>query len=217
MVLPFIGHNFRKTSAAAVADKVVGAAVSKTVDILFSSRAAAVAGYPGFEELRDWGRSRKMEVSGISPPMGGFAERLEAAGGVAHFARNGREAVEIVAAIAQRLGAVSAVKSKSMTAEEISLNEALPGVGVTVTETDLGEFIIQLAGEKPSHIVAPAIHKNRAQVAELFHDASGAPPAWTFTTLFAWPEKRSGSVSLERTSELPARISPSPRPDRSPS
>ena len=70
----------------------------------------------------------------------------------------------------------SAVKSKSMTAEEISLNEALLDAGVTVTETDLGEFIIQLAGEKPSHIVAPAIHKNREQVAGLFHEVLGSEP-----------------------------------------
>ncbi|MDR3553875.1 MAG: lactate utilization protein B [Syntrophobacteraceae bacterium] len=170
-------HNFRKTSAAAVADEVLGAAVGKTANILFSLRGAAVAGYPGFEELRDWGRSRKMEVSGdLGPYARRFADRLEAAGGHAHFARDGREAVEIIKAIAGRVGAASAVKSKSMTAEEISCNEGLAHAGVTVTETDLGEFIIQLAGEKPSHIVAPAIHKDRAQVAELFHEALGSAP-----------------------------------------
>ncbi|MDR3568087.1 MAG: lactate utilization protein B [Syntrophobacteraceae bacterium] len=170
-------HNFRKASAAAVADEVLGAAVEKTATLLFSGRASAAARYPGFEELRDWGRSRKMEVSGdLWRFARRFADRLEAAGGVAHYARDAREAVEIVEGIARRLGAVSAVKSKSMTAEEVSLNEALLKAGVAVTETDLGEFIIQLAGEKPSHIVAPAIHKNREQVADLFHKALGSPP-----------------------------------------
>ncbi len=170
-------HNFRKASASAVADEVLGAAVGKTADLLFSMRAAAVAAYPGFEELRDWGRSRKMEVSGdLATFVRRFSDRLEAAGGAAHFARDAREAVEIVTNIARGRGAVAAVKSKSMTAEEISLNEALPEAGVTVTETDLGEFIIQLAGEKPSHIVAPAIHKDRAQVAALFHETLGSAP-----------------------------------------
>ena len=170
-------HNFRKTSAAAVADEVLGAAVEKTADLLFSGRREAAAGYPGFEELRDWGRSRKMEVSGdLAGFARRFADRLEGAGGRAHFARGAREAVEIIAGIARSHGAVTAVKSKSMTAEEIRLNEALLDAGLTVTETDLGEFIIQLAGEKPSHIVAPAIHKNRAQVADLFHEALGSAP-----------------------------------------
>jgi L-lactate dehydrogenase complex protein LldF len=168
-------HNFRKTSVSAVADRVLGAAVEKTARLLFSGRATAAAAYPGFEALRDWGRSRKMEVSGdLGAFARRFADRLQAAGGVAHFARDAREAVAIVAGIARRLEAASAVKSKSMTAEEVCLNEALLEAGVTVTETDLGEFIIQLAGEKPSHIVAPAIHKNRAQVAALFHEALGS-------------------------------------------
>ena len=99
-------HNFRKTSALAVADRVLGAAVGKTADLLFSMRAAAVAGYPGFEELRDWGRSRKMEVSGdLGPFARRFADRLKAAGGAAHFARDAREAVEIITGIARGLGA----------------------------------------------------------------------------------------------------------------
>ncbi|MGC8492844.1 MAG: lactate utilization protein B [Syntrophobacteraceae bacterium] len=170
-------HDFRKASAAAVADRVLGAAVGKTAGLLFLGRSIGAAGYPGFEELRDWGRSRKMEVSGdLFSHARRFANRLEAAGGVAHFARDAGEAVEIITTIARERGAGQAVKSKSMTAEEIGQNEALFDAGVTVTETDLGEFIIQLAGEKPSHIVAPAIHKNREQVAELFHEALGSEP-----------------------------------------
>lgn len=170
-------HNFRKACAAALSDEALCAAVGKMANVLSFVRSAATASYPGFEELRDWGRARKMEVSAnLELYAREFAEHLEAAGGVAHFARNGSEALKIVTSIAADLGAVSAVKSKSMTTEEIFLNEALLDAGVAVTETDLGEFIIQLAGEKPSHIVAPAIHKNRAQVAQLFHEALGSDP-----------------------------------------
>src|SRR5207253_11077756 len=78
------------------------------------------------------------------------------------------EARQIVLDIARRTGASMAVKSKTMATEEIHLNEALEQAGVTPVETDLGEYIIQLAHERPSHIIAPAIHKTRGQVAELF-------------------------------------------------
>jgi L-lactate dehydrogenase complex protein LldF len=170
-------HDFRTESSKAVADAILGSAIRKTADILYTRRATAVAGYPGFEDLRSWGRGCKLEVSGrLEDYAAEFACRLEAAGGIVHFACDAAEAAEVVTAIATRRGARVAVKSKSMTAEEISLNEALAEAGVQVTETDLGEFIIQLAGEKPSHILAPAIHMNRAQVAELFHKTIGTPP-----------------------------------------
>lgn len=169
-------HNFRIASASAVTDEVLRAAIRKTADSLLSRRASCTADYPGFEELRDWGRSRKLEVSGrLEQYAREFADRVEAAGGKVHFARDAAEAVAIIVRLARERGARTAVKSKSMTAEEISLNEALSRAGVTVTETDLGEFIIQLAGERPSHVLAPAIHRNRAQIAELFHQTIGTP------------------------------------------
>ena len=140
-------------------------------------RAASIAQLAGFEDLRDWGRSRKLEVSGrLEEYALEFANRIEAAGAIVHFAHDAAEAADIATDIAVKRGAGTAVKSKSMTAEEISLNEALMQAGVTVTETDLGEYIIQLAGEKPSHIIAPAIHKDRNQVAQLFHRFLGTPP-----------------------------------------
>lgn len=170
-------HDFRQASVSAVADEVLGAAIRKTADILLSRRAASVAELEGFEDLRDWGRRRKLEVSGrLEEYAREFANRVEAAGAIVHFARDAAEATDIAAAIVGKRGVRAAVKSKSMTAEEISLNEAMQQAGVAVTETDLGEFIIQLAGEKPSHILAPAIHKDRDQVAELFSRTLGTPP-----------------------------------------
>jgi L-lactate dehydrogenase complex protein LldF len=183
-------RNFRRASAKAVADEVLVAAVRKTADILASRRAASLAGFADFEALRDWGRARKEEVSArIEEYARDFAEQLESAGGVVHFARNAADAAEAVMRIAWRRGARTAVKSKSMTAEEVSLNEALFAAGVQVTETDLGEFIIQLAGEKPSHILAPSIHKDRFQVGRLFHEALGTPPGLDVEDLVAAARK----------------------------
>lgn len=170
-------RDFRAASAKAVDDAVLGAAIRKTANILLTRRVSCVAEYPEFEALRDWGRSRKLEVSGsIQERVREFSRQARAAGCVVHLARNAQAASETVTRIAREHGVRTAVKSKSMTAEEVSLNEALFHAGVEVTETDLGEFIIQLAGEKPSHILAPAIHRSRAQVGELFHEALGAPP-----------------------------------------
>jgi L-lactate dehydrogenase complex protein LldF len=94
--------------------------------------------------------------------------RLQANGIRVHWAETPQEANAIIGRILQGAGARSVVKGKSMVSEETGLNHYLEGLGIEVTESDLGEFIIQLAQEPPSHIVAPAIHKNRREVAELF-------------------------------------------------
>src|SRR5437868_4973790 len=88
-----------------------------------------------------------------------------------------KTAYEIIARIAERRGARTIVKSKSMASEEIHLNAALAARGLEPVETDLGEYIVQLAGEGPSHIVAPAIHKTRGQIAALFAEKLGIEPS----------------------------------------
>jgi L-lactate dehydrogenase complex protein LldF len=100
---------------------------------------------------------------------------VTAAGGHLHFAKNADQANEIVAHIAQTRGVKIATKSKSMVSEELGLNPVLEAVGVEVWETDLGEYIIQLAEETPSHLVAPALHKSKEDVAELFSEKLGIP------------------------------------------
>jgi len=95
---------------------------------------------------------------------------VTAAGGHLHFAKDADQANEIVAHIAQTRGVKVATKSKSMVSEELGLNPVLEAVGVEVWETDLGEYIIQLAEETPSHLVAPALHKSKEDVAELFSE-----------------------------------------------
>lgn len=102
-----------------------------------------------------------------------LAGQVRAAGGQVHFAAAAAETQAIITQIIQDAGCDLVVKSKSMTSEEIGLNEALAMAGIRSVETDLGEWILQLAGDTPSHIVAPAIHKSRQQVVELFNEATG--------------------------------------------
>ncbi len=106
-----------------------------------------------------------------------LAAALRAAGGQVHFAADAAEVQAIVTGIVRAAGHDLVVKSKSMTSEEVGLNGALAAAGVRAVETDLGEYIIQLAGETPSHIVAPAIHKSREEVAALFSQVAGRPLA----------------------------------------
>ena len=96
-------------------------------------------------------------------------------GGHVHFAADAAQANDIVASIAKSGKVKIATKGKSMVSEELSLNPVLESMGIEVFETDLGEYIIQLAGETPSHLVAPALHKTKEQVAQLFKDKLGLP------------------------------------------
>ncbi|MCH8226062.1 MAG: iron-sulfur cluster-binding protein [Chloroflexi bacterium] len=103
------------------------------------------------------------------------SDKVAAAGGQVHFAKDADEANAIVAQLARERNVRIVTKSKSMVSEELELNGVLESQGVEVFETDLGEYIIQLAGETPSHLVAPALHKTKEQVALLFHEHLGIP------------------------------------------
>src|SRR5205085_1792322 len=96
-------------------------------------------------------------------------------GGHVHWAADAEEARQVVVSIARQAKCSRAVKSKSMTSEEIHLNPALEAAGIEVTETDFGEFIIQLAGERPSHLVAPAVHHTRESVCRILSGHVGRP------------------------------------------
>jgi L-lactate dehydrogenase complex protein LldF len=169
-------HDFRVASGAAVQDERLRDAVRTVTGLLLTNRSRAVADDPGFEELRSWGRERKLAVSAnLEQAAGRFAAKVESLGGQVHRARDAQDVGRIVGEIARNRQLRTAVKSKSMTAEEVGLNEFLAAAGIAVTETDLGEFIIQLADEKPSHILAPAIHRSKAEISQLFAEKIGAP------------------------------------------
>ena len=129
-----------------------------------------------WDEWRDEARSIKIHtLDHLDYYLELLHDNVTAAGGQVHFAADSAEANAIVSHLARSRGVKVATKSKSMVSEELELNPALESIGVDVYETDLGEYIIQLAGETPSHLVAPALHKSKEDVAELFSAKLGIP------------------------------------------
>ena len=129
-----------------------------------------------WEELREKGRQIKSHaISNLDNYIAMLEERVTANGGHVHFAKDADEANRIVVDIAKSHGVKLVVKSKSMVSEETRVNDALAQEGIRAVETDLGEYIVQLADETPFHIVAPAIHKTRGDVAELFAEKINRP------------------------------------------
>jgi L-lactate dehydrogenase complex protein LldF len=136
---------------------------------LYTHRLEAMDAVPGFERLRDRARAIKQEViEHLDEYLAQFADSVERQGGKVHWAETGDDVCGIVRRIAQEAGVREFVKSKTMVGEEVELNHVLESVGIRGIETDLGELIIQLAGERPAHIVAPAIHMTRQDVSNLF-------------------------------------------------
>ena len=132
--------------------------------------------WEAWEEWREEARQIKIHtLDHLDYYLEMLHDNVTAAGGQVHFANDSAEANAIVSHLAQSRGVKVATKSKSMVSEELELNPVLESIGVDVYETDLGEYIIQLAGETPSHLVAPALHKSKEDVAELFTDKLGVP------------------------------------------
>jgi L-lactate dehydrogenase complex protein LldF len=162
--------SFQDAARLALADTQLRRNMGKATQTIRSKRAVVVEEVPDWETLREAGRAIKDRTL---RHLDAYLLELEAsvirAGGQVHWARDAAEANEIVTGIVGRHGAKEVVKIKSLTTDEIGLNEALERIGVTAYETDLAELIIQLAGERSSHILVPAIHKNRAEIRQLFH------------------------------------------------
>ena len=170
-------ERFGANARAALQDTVLHGALRRATDLFGERRRAAVGSVHGWEALRERARAIKAEtLLHLDRHLERFVERAEAAGARVHWARDGAEACAAIEALARASGARRLVKSKSMTTEEIDLNAALERDGREPVETDLGEWIIQLAGERPSHIIVPAIHKTKAQIADLFVEKLRIPP-----------------------------------------
>ena len=142
-----------------------------------AKRERLLADYPDLETQRDAvAAARDMSADEREALLTQAAARLEEAGFIVHHAEDAAAARAIVLEILERAGARLVVKGKSMISEEIDLNEALGEAEIEVVETDLGEFIVQRLGQRPSHITAPALHLNRRQIGRLFEDELDAPP-----------------------------------------
>lgn len=136
-------------------------------------QAPVIAEVPKWQAMRQYAHDVKMHTLGrLDRYLQQLEQEVSARGGRVHWARGGPEATAIIARLARGR---FVVKSKSMTSEEIHLNEALEHAGCEVTEGDLGEYLIQLAGEAPSHIIAPVVHRSKESIAELLSAAAGTP------------------------------------------
>ena len=159
----------RARAGAALRDPQLQEALGIATTKFMALRREAFAEFPEGDALRDRARAiKEATLARLDHYLDQLIDQIEARGGHVHYAATAAEARSIVVDIARRTGTRTVVKSKSMATEEIDLNEALLHAGIAPIETDLGEYIIQLAGERPSHIIAPAIHKTKGQVAELF-------------------------------------------------
>lgn len=188
---------FRAAAAAKVADGHAQQALDEATGRLYGHRVAAWDELEDVEALRERAREiRTRTMADLLAHVDAFARAVEARGGRVHRAASAAEAREAVVEICRAAGARRAAKSKSMATEEIGLNPALEEAGIEVVETDLGEYILQLGGEHPVHIVAPAIEKTAAEVAELFSRVEGAPVSSDLAELTATARRRLRDVFL---------------------
>jgi L-lactate dehydrogenase complex protein LldF len=160
---------FPRAAAKELANTQLRDNLHRATHTIRAKRAAAVAELPDWEELREAGRAIKQEVlERLDEHLLEFERAVTAAGGKVHWARDAAEANTTVARIVKAAGADEAVKVKSLTTDEIGLNDALAVEGIHALETDLAELILQLDGDTPSHILVPAIHRNRTEIRDLF-------------------------------------------------
>ena len=178
--------NFKANASEALADDRLKEALKRATGAFLSRRREAVDAQADFERLRAYcGSVKAHTLDHLDHYLEQLVERVEANGGSVHFAADGDDANRIVNDLAAANGVRTVVKAKSMLSEEIHLNEALEAAGVTPIETDLGEYILQIDEDVPSHIIGPAIHKTKEQITELFHQKIGTPEAATIPELTA--------------------------------
>ncbi|UVI28000.1 LutB/LldF family L-lactate oxidation iron-sulfur protein [Paenibacillus spongiae] len=182
----------------ALNDDFLRKAVRFTTERLRNGKKKASEDHGNWDEWRERGRQIRLHtIAHLDYYLNLFTENARANGVHIHFADTAADAVKIALAIAERKQAKTIVKSKSMVTEELHLNHHLEKIGVEAIETDLGEYIIQLAGETPSHIIIPAIHKNRYQIADLLSADAGETLAPDTTVLAGFVRKKLREKFLE--------------------
>ena len=168
---------FNQRAREALQDANLQLALDRAMHHFVDGRLAAFARLPHGEALRDHARIiRANAIARLDEHLETFERNARANGSIVHWARDDAEARAIVLKIAQENRVQRIIKSKSMLSEEIDLNRALERAGLDVLETDLGEYIVQLAHDHPSHIIAPVVHWPLEDVQALFHEHLGTPP-----------------------------------------
>lgn len=166
---------FPSAAAEAVGDQRLRANLRRATTNIGAKRAAAVSELPDWAELRQAGAGIKDHtLAMLDTYLVAFEERVTANGGIVHWARDAEEANRLIVDLVRATGAGSVVKVKSMATQEIGLNEALEESGIHAWETDLAELIVQLGHDRPSHLLVPAIHRNRTEVRDIFVEEMGA-------------------------------------------
>ncbi len=169
-------QQFKQSTTIALGDIKLQSALAAAGGGFAANRERALAEVPDVDQLRDHLKAiRSATMARLAEHLETFERNAQAAGTHVHWAKDGAEACAIILDIAKRNNVELIAKGKSMATEEVHLNTALEAEGIEVVETDLGEYIIQLAKEPPSHIIAPAIHKTKEQVAELMSEQAGRP------------------------------------------
>jgi L-lactate dehydrogenase complex protein LldF len=160
---------FPESARVALADTQLRRNLGHATSTIRAKRARAVAEVPDWALLRAAGAAIKdATLADLDRYLVQLEDQVTARGGTVHWARDANEANAIVTRLAQAAGTDEVVKVKSMATQEIGLNEALAAAGITAWETDLAELIVQLGDDQPSHILVPAIHRNRAEIREIF-------------------------------------------------
>ena len=167
---------FEDNAHAALANPALQSALAKIKTGWVAGRARAAERLPEFEALRDQGRDIKNHtLAHLDLYLEAFEAKVVERGGTVHWARDAAEARAIVLELCRAAGARTVTKSKSMITEEIGLNAFLEAHGLDPVETDLGEYILQISGQPPSHIVGPAVHMTKDEISDLFARHHGGP------------------------------------------
>ena len=172
---------FPRAAERALADSQLRENLRHATSTIRARRAHAVAELSDWQQLRAAGAAIKDDVlAHLDTYLLQLEQQVIAHGGTVHWARDAHEANRIITTLAAATGAAEVVKAKSMTTQEIGLNEALSAAGISVVETDLAELIVQLGHDTPSHILVPAIHRNRTEIRDIFlREMPDAGPALT--------------------------------------
>lgn len=167
---------FEQAAAAALEDDRARANVLRATTTIRARRAAVVAETPDWAELRAAGEAiRQRSLLRLDELLVRLETAVTDAGGRVHWARDAAEANATVVALVGDAGASEVVKVKSLTTDELGLNDALAASGIEAIETDLAERIVQLAGERPSHLLVPSLHRGLSEIADVLRDALGEP------------------------------------------
>lgn len=187
--------SFRARIRESIENETLQVALDNNSERRLNGKAAAFESIPDWRERRQRAhRVRADAIERLPEYLDRFVVNAQANGIIVHTAKDANEAIDIVLKITksitnQQLPEILVAKSKSMVSEEIGLNHALEKEGIRVVETDLGEYIVQLRHERPSHIITPAVHLKKEQVAQLFHEKLGIPYSEDIPTLTATARK----------------------------